>query len=242
MGLGQRVFVCRKGIYRVSGTVAFSYASLLVCLFFLLLTQAVFAKVPAPLTLAYLSSGKSGGERMHWQVFARVLSKNTHLNIQVRAFDKPDALAKSIKNRQIQLAILGNSATLEVIEQTQGAATIFAQIKPPLSVDGHRTEGNHALIIAHKESEIQGLDDVVVADEQKPVPDILRVIVVAEAETVVGFQPADLGLKPFVRSADVDGPFFCFVHVRSPEGDTMAMVSPSFLWCPLALSFPKFPA
>ena len=47
-------------------------------------------------------------------------------------------------------------------------------------------------------------DDVVVVDEQQSVAGVARVVVVPEAERMVGVQPADVGGEAIGRPADVD--------------------------------------
>ena len=70
----------------------------------------------------------------------------------------------------------------------------------------HPRDDLHVAVAVRPESAAGG-DHVVVQHEQESVMDVLRVVVVREAEAVPRIEPVDLGVEPLVGAPDVD-------HVR----------------------------
>ena len=87
-----------------------------------------------------------------WQPFVDDMSKAT--GIKVNAFFASDyaAVIEGMRFNKVQLAWFGNKAAMEAVDRAEGE--IFAQTT---TLDGN---GYHSLLITHKDSGINGLDDV----------------------------------------------------------------------------------
>ena len=92
-------------------------------------------------------------QRERWEPFFRDMEKKTGLT--VKSFYAPDyaGVIEAMRFNKVQVAWYGNKAAMEAVDRAQGE--IFAQV---MYADG--TFGYHALLIAHKDSPYNNLDDV----------------------------------------------------------------------------------
>jgi phosphonate transport system substrate-binding protein len=92
-------------------------------------------------------------QRERWEPFFRDMEKKTGLTI--KSFYAPDyaGVIEAMRFNKVQVAWYGNKAAMEAVDRAQGE--IFAQV---MYADG--TFGYHALLIAHKDSPYNNLDDV----------------------------------------------------------------------------------
>jgi len=63
-------------------------------------------------------------------------------------------------------------------------------------------------------------DHVIIVDEQQAVSGVLRIVVRAETEAVMGIQPADTGMKTFVVTSNVDDRLRPVAWLRFSHGGT----------------------
>jgi phosphonate transport system substrate-binding protein len=126
------------------------------------LALAVLAAAPlAPLAAAQaqeisfgvIATDSASTQRERWEPFFRDMEKKT--GIKVRSFYAPDyaGVIEAMRFNKIQVAWYGNKAAMEAVDRANGE--IFAQV---MYADG--TYGYHALLIAHKDSPYNNLDDV----------------------------------------------------------------------------------
>lgn len=92
-------------------------------------------------------------QRDRWEPFFRDMEKKTGLT--VKSFYAPDyaGVIEAMRFNKVQVAWYGNKAAMEAVDRANGE--IFAQVRYK---DG--SHGYHALLITHKDSPYQNLDDV----------------------------------------------------------------------------------
>jgi len=100
-----------------------------------------------------IATDSASTQRERWEPFFRDMEKKTGLT--VKSFYAPDyaGVIEAMRFNKVQVAWYGNKAAMEAVDRAQGE--IFAQV---MYADG--TFGYHALLIAHKDSPHNNLDDV----------------------------------------------------------------------------------
>lgn len=92
-------------------------------------------------------------QRERWEPFFRDMEKKTGLTI--KSFYAPDyaGVIEAMRFNKVQVAWYGNKAAMEAVDRANGE--VFAQVR---FTDG--SYGYHGLLITHKDSPYQTLDDV----------------------------------------------------------------------------------
>jgi len=100
-----------------------------------------------------IATDSASVQRERWEPFFRDMEKKTGLT--VKSFYAPDyaGVIEAMRFNKVQVAWMGNKAAMEAVDRS--SAEIFAQV---MYADG--TFGYHGLIITHKDSPYQTLDDV----------------------------------------------------------------------------------
>ena len=122
------------------------------------LTCASMASLPLhaqaqEISFGVIATDSASTQRERWEPFFRDMEKKTGLT--VKSFYAPDyaGVIEAMRFNKVQVAWYGNKAAMEAVDRAQGE--IFAQV---MYADG--TFGYHALLIAHKDSPYNNLDDV----------------------------------------------------------------------------------
>jgi phosphonate transport system substrate-binding protein len=122
------------------------------------LTCASMASLPLhaqaqEISFGVIATDSASTQRERWEPFFRDMEKKTGL--AVKSFYAPDyaGVIEAMRFNKVQVAWYGNKAAMEAVDRAQGE--IFAQV---MYADG--TFGYHALLIAHKDSPYNNLDDV----------------------------------------------------------------------------------
>lgn len=105
------------------------------------------------ISFGVIATDSASTQRERWEPFFRDMEKKT--GIKVKSFYAPDyaGVIEAMRFNKIQVAWYGNKAAMEAVDRANGE--IFAQV---MYADG--TYGYHALLIAHKDSPYDNLDDV----------------------------------------------------------------------------------
>ena len=100
-----------------------------------------------------IATDSASTQRERWDPFFRDMEKKTGL--KVKSFYAPDyaGVIEAMRFNKVQVAWYGNKAAMEAVDRANGE--IFAQV---MYADG--TFGYHALLIAHKDSPYNDLDDI----------------------------------------------------------------------------------
>ena len=100
-----------------------------------------------------IATDSASTQRERWEPFFRDMEKKTGLKIN--AFYAPDyaGVIEAMRFNKIQVAWYGNKAAMEALDRAQGE--VFAQV---MYADG--SYGYHGLLITHRDSPYQSLDDV----------------------------------------------------------------------------------
>ena len=100
-----------------------------------------------------IATESASTQRERWEPFFRDMEKKTGLTI--KSFYAPDyaGVIEAMRFNKVQVAWYGNKAAMEAVDRAQGE--VFAQV---MYADG--TFGYHGLLIAHKDSPYNTLDDV----------------------------------------------------------------------------------
>ena len=100
-----------------------------------------------------IATDSASAQRERWEPFFRDMEKKTGL--KVRSFYAPDyaGVIEAMRFNKVQVAWYGNKAAMEAVDRANGE--IFAQL---MYADG--TFGYHGLLITHKDSPYQSVEDV----------------------------------------------------------------------------------
>jgi phosphonate transport system substrate-binding protein len=100
-----------------------------------------------------IATDSASVQRERWEPFFRDMEKKTGLT--VRSFYAPDyaGVIEAMRFNKVQVAWMGNKAAMEAVDRSN--AEVFAQV---MYADG--TYGYHGLLIAHKDSPYNTVDDV----------------------------------------------------------------------------------
>ncbi len=118
-----------------------------------MLAAASLSAAAQEINFGIIATDSASTQRDRWEPFFRDMEKKTGLTI--KSFYAPDyaGVIEAMRFNKIQVAWYGNKAAMEAVDRAQGE--IFAQV---MYADG--TFGYHALLIAHKDSPYNALDDV----------------------------------------------------------------------------------
>ncbi len=132
------------------------FATLFLSVF--LLSTGAKAEIPNPLNVGIISTEASTVLAKNWQTFLDDLSKYT--NVTVKPFFAADyaGIIEGMRFGKVHVAWFGNKSAMVAIDRAGGE--IFAQT---IAKDG--TEGYYSLLIAHKDSPINSLADVMKCDK-----------------------------------------------------------------------------
>jgi len=132
------------------------FASLFLSVF--LIATSAKAEMPNPLNVGIISTEASTVLAKNWQTFLDDLSKYT--NVTVKPFFAADyaGIIEGMRFGKVHVAWFGNKSAMVAIDRAGGE--IFAQT---IAKDG--TEGYYSLLIAHKDSPINSLADVMKCDK-----------------------------------------------------------------------------
>jgi phosphonate transport system substrate-binding protein len=129
----------------------------------LLTAAALFAAQPAfaettEVNFGIISTESQQNLKQHWEPFLAEMSKET--GIKVTPFFASDyaGIIEAQKFNKVQIAWYGNKAAMEAVDRADGE--VFVQ-----SVDVEGNPGYWSLIVAHKESPIASIDDVMKCDK-----------------------------------------------------------------------------
>jgi phosphonate transport system substrate-binding protein len=100
-----------------------------------------------------IATDSASTQRERWEPFFRDMEKKTGLTI--KSFYAPDyaGVIEAMRFNKVQVAWYGNKSAMEAVDRSNGE--VFAQV---MYADG--TYGYHGLLIAHKDSPYNTLDDV----------------------------------------------------------------------------------
>ncbi len=106
-----------------------------------------------------IATDSASTQRERWEPFFRDMEKKTGLT--VKSFYAPDyaGVIEAMRFNKIQVAWYGNKSAMEAVDRANGE--VFAQV---MYADG--TYGYHGLLIAHKDSPYNTLDDVLKNSKQ----------------------------------------------------------------------------
>ena len=124
----------------------------------LLVTGAAFADMPNPLTVGIISTESSTVLANRWEPFLKDMA--AALNTEVKPFFASDyaGIIEGMRFKKVHLAWYGNKAAVVAVDRSGGE--VFAQT---IKYDG--TEGYYSLLIAHKDSPINSLEDLLKCDK-----------------------------------------------------------------------------
>jgi phosphonate transport system substrate-binding protein len=105
------------------------------------------------ISFGVIATDAASVQRERWEPFFRDMEKKTGLTI--KSFYAPDyaGVIEAMRFNKVQVAWYGNKAAMEAVDRANGE--VFAQVR---YVDG--SYGYHGLLITHKDSPYQTLDDV----------------------------------------------------------------------------------
>ncbi|MEY4863834.1 MAG: Phosphate-import protein PhnD precursor [Pseudomonadota bacterium] len=114
---------------------------------------AAVAAQAQEINFGIIATDSASVQRERWEPFFKDMEKKTGLTI--KSFYAPDyaGVIEAMRFNKVQVAWMGNKAAMEAVDRSN--AEIFAQV---MYADG--TFGYHGLIITHKDSPYQTLDDV----------------------------------------------------------------------------------
>lgn len=117
------------------------------------LALSSFAASAQDISFGIIATDSASAQRERWEPFFRDMEKKTGLRIQ--SFYSPDyaGVIEAMRFNKIQVAWYGNKAAMEAVDRANGE--VFAQL---MYADG--SFGYHALLITHKDSPYQTLDQV----------------------------------------------------------------------------------
>src|SRR5688572_17684671 len=67
----------------------------------------------------------------------------------------------------------------------------------------HPRHNLHILMGMRAESHVW-FNDVIIAHQEEPMMSILRIVMIAKAEAMIGIEPTDVGVKPLILPSSID--------------------------------------
>lgn len=119
----------------------------------LVLGLAATALQAQEINFGVIATDSASTQRERWEPFFADMAKKTGLTI--KSFYAPDyaGVIEAMRFNKVQVAWYGNKAAMEAIDRSNGE--VFAQV---MYADG--TFGYHGLLVAHKDSPYNNVDDV----------------------------------------------------------------------------------
>jgi phosphonate transport system substrate-binding protein len=117
------------------------------------LAASTLAATAQEINFGVIATDSASAQRERWEPFFRDMEKKT--GIKVKSFYAPDyaGVIEAMRFNKVQVAWYGNKAAMEAVDRANGE--IFAQV---MYADG--TFGYHGLVIAHKDSPYNSIEDV----------------------------------------------------------------------------------
>ena len=117
------------------------------------LTALALGATAQDINFGIIATDSASAQRERWEPFFRDMEQKTGL--KVTSYYAPDyaGVIEAMRFNKIQVAWYGNKAAMEAVDRANGE--VFAQV---MYADG--TYGYHGLLITHKDSPYQSLDDV----------------------------------------------------------------------------------
>ena len=119
-----------------------------------MLAISVLPAIAKEISFGIIATDSASAQRERWEPFFKDMEKATGLT--VKSFYAPDyaGVIEAMRFNKVQVAWYGNKAAMEAVDRANGE--VFAQVG---YADG--TWGYHALLITHKDSPYQNVDDVI---------------------------------------------------------------------------------
>ena len=119
----------------------------------LVLGLAATALQAQEINFGVIATDSASTQRERWEPFFADMAKKTGLTI--KSFYAPDyaGVIEAMRFNKVQVAWYGNKAAMEAVDRSNGE--VFAQV---MYADG--TFGYHGLLVAHKDSPYNNVDDV----------------------------------------------------------------------------------
>jgi phosphonate transport system substrate-binding protein len=117
------------------------------------LTALALGATAQDINFGIIATDSASAQRERWEPFFRDMEQKTGL--KVTSYYAPDyaGVIEAMRFNKIQVAWYGNKAAMEAVDRANGE--VFAQV---MYADG--TYGYHGLLITHKDSPYQSVDDV----------------------------------------------------------------------------------
>jgi len=122
-----------------------------------LTTGAAIAEETGEINFGIISTESTSNLKKTWLPFIGAMEKQTGL--KVNAFFAPDyaGVIEGMRFDKVQVAWFGNKSAMEAVDRADGE--VFAQ-----TVDNEGNPGYWSLLLAHKDSPLNSLDDVLTCD------------------------------------------------------------------------------
>lgn len=117
------------------------------------LTALALGATAQEINFGIIATDSASAQRERWEPFFRDMEQKTGL--KVTSYYAPDyaGVIEAMRFNKIQVAWYGNKAAMEAVDRANGE--VFAQV-----MYADSTYGYHGLLITHKDSPYQSLDDV----------------------------------------------------------------------------------
>lgn len=122
-----------------------------------LTASAVVAEEKKEINFGIISTESTSNLKQTWSPFIDAMEKNTGLKIN--AFFAPDyaGVIEGMRFDKVQVAWFGNKSAMEAVDRAEGE--VFAQ-----TVDGDGNPGYWSLLLTHKDSPLNSVEDVLTCD------------------------------------------------------------------------------
>lgn len=122
-----------------------------------LTASAAVAQEKKEINFGIISTESTSNLKKSWSPFIDAMQKNTGLKIN--AFFAPDyaGVIEGMRFDKVQVAWFGNKSAMEAVDRADGE--VFAQ-----TVDGDGNPGYWSLLLAHKDSPLNSVEDVLKCD------------------------------------------------------------------------------
>jgi phosphonate transport system substrate-binding protein len=176
-----------------------------------LMAAAIAMTLAAPATAAeevnfgIISTETTSNLKTIWEPFLADMSKKTGLNIKAYYASDYAGVIEAMRFNKVQVAWFGNKSAMEAVDRASGE--IFAQ-----TVDKDGNPGYWSHIIVHKDSPLQGLDDLLKCDGTLDFG-------IGDPNSTSGF----LVPTTFIFSARNIDPKKCFKTVRNANHEANAL-------------------
>jgi len=127
---------------------------LIVAMSFAFAATAAVAQEPQEIVFGIISTESTQNLKQDWQPILDDMSKKT--GYKIKAYFAPDyaGIIEGMRFNKVQVAWFGNKSAMEAVDRAGGE--VFAQM---VNADG--TQGYYSHLIAHRDSGIKSLDDLI---------------------------------------------------------------------------------